>query len=177
MNSNLVHASFSALGACLGLLAASATAAESSLPPEVMHFCSANCFTLVLKDGRYVREDGSPETWTIERFTADSVILHRHSPPAAWNGNKDDVPYAGRVSNDRLIGIMVAGGPAANMTLAWGSALNSVPANNEERDRQLRGQPLRSAMPSTPVAPESPPVATDPLHAACPNYETRPPSG
>ena len=105
------------------------------------------------------------------------MILHRHSPPAAWNGNKDDVPYVGRVSNDRLTSIMVAGGPAANMSLAWGSALNSVPANNEERDRQLRGQPLRPAVPQTPVAVASLPDATDPLHAACPNYETRPVSG
>jgi Sel1 repeat len=173
MNSNRAHLVSSVVGAGLGLLSAlSAKAAD--LPPAVMHFCHANCMTLVLKNGQYVRVDGVAETWTIERFTPSAVILHRHDPPAAWNGFKGDVSYAGQVSNDRLLVMTVDGERAAGMTLAWGSALNSVPANNAERDRHLPNQ-QPGALPSTPVA-ALPPVAADPLHAACPSYETRPPS-
>jgi TPR repeat protein len=109
-----------------------------------MHFCSAQCFTLVLRDGQYVREDGSPETWTIERFTADSVILHRHDPPARWNGYKADVPYVGKVSNDEMVA--VSGAPLPGMRLAWGKALDSVPANNEQRDHPTQ----RAAAPRPP---------------------------
>jgi hypothetical protein len=36
--------------------------AETPLPPAVIHFCSANCFTLSPVGGQYVREDGTPET-------------------------------------------------------------------------------------------------------------------
>jgi hypothetical protein len=46
------------------------------------------------------------------------VILHRHSPPAAWNGNKTDVTYAGRVSNDRLVDLRVEGQSALSMAMA-----------------------------------------------------------
>jgi Sel1 repeat len=141
-----------AFASCLACgFARHAWPAGSFQPPAVMHFCFAACFTLVLKDGRYVRVDGTPETWTIEVFTAERAILHRHDAPAAWNGNKDDVTYAGKVSNDRLIGISVAGSPPTNVALAWGSALGSVPANNEERDRRS-SPPLDSTSSATAVA-------------------------
>src|ERR1700761_5276712 len=54
-------------------------------PPAVIHFCWTNCFTLHMDNGTYRRDDGSNETWTIERFTSTSVILHRHDVAADWN--------------------------------------------------------------------------------------------
>jgi hypothetical protein len=108
-----------------------------------MHFCAANCFTLTLENGRYVRADGSDETWTIESFTRGSVTLRRHDAPADWNGFSRDVPYKGQVSNEgnRLVNITVNGNRAdANMRLAWGTALNTVPGSNAERDRTQGSQ-------------------------------------
>jgi hypothetical protein len=104
--------------------------------PTVMHFCWANCFTLILENGRYVRADGSDETWTVESFTRGSVILHRHDAPAEWNGFSGDVPYKGQVAKDggHLTKVTVGGKPT-DFKLAWGAALNTLPGSNAERDR------------------------------------------
>ena len=120
--------------AALAVAAAPAFPA-TPVPPPVIHFCAANCFTLLLRDGQYVREDGTSETWTIERFLPDDVVLHRHDPPMPWNGGKTDVVYSGRDVNDRLDDIRVEGQPApSNWSMAWGEALSTVPGNNAERD-------------------------------------------
>lgn len=158
-----IVAAVGCLGSVLSLHATPARAA-SPLPPPVMHFCSANCFTLILKDGQYVREDGTLETWTIERFTADSVILHRHDPPVAWNGFKTDVVYAGKAANDRLAGLTVAGDDAPTMALAWGAALGTVPGSNAERDnpalrRTANMARMQVGLPTNPGAVAALPAA------------------
>ena len=47
--------------------------------PPVMHICIGGCYTLDLRDGRYVYTDpqGSRQVYTIERFTKKEVILNR----------------------------------------------------------------------------------------------------
>ena len=95
---------------------------ETAAPPQVIHFCWTNCFTLNFDNGTYRRADGSDETWTVERFTSTSVVLHRHDAPAAWNGLSADVVYEGQVSNGRLIDVTIGGKPASGVDAAWGVA-------------------------------------------------------
>jgi len=119
-----------------------ATVESPISPPEVMHFCAKNCFTLQWQNGRYVsvtRYSWCPNTsiWTIEGFTRGSVLLHRRDSPCALIPNGLDIVYAGRISNEgnSLIFSTVNGSPdVADLRLAWGSALNTVPGSNEERD-------------------------------------------
>jgi hypothetical protein len=108
---------------------------DSEAPPQVIHFCWTNCFTLDFDNGLYRRADGSDETWTVERFTSTSVVLRRHDVPAAWNGFSADVVYEGQVSNGRLINITIGGKPASGIDAAWGIALNTLPGSNAERDQ------------------------------------------
>jgi len=122
-------------------------------PPSVIHVCWANCFTLTLKNGRYVRSDGLDETWTIERFTSSAAKLHRHDAPADWNGFSTDVTYEGQVSNDRLIGITIDGKPASYVTVVWGVALNTLPGSNAERDRRRAALPDTMAGAMAPMRP------------------------
>ncbi len=124
-----------------------------------MHFCSTNCFTLWFHNGIYGRADGSDETWTIERFTSTSFLLHRHDAPAAWNGFSADVAYQGQVSNDQLINVTVNGKPVPDINVAWGTALNTLPGSNAERDERKSAQsqaqppPLSSAPPTEDIEP------------------------
>jgi hypothetical protein len=105
-------------------------------PPRVIHFCWTNCFTLTFDDGQYRRQDGSDETWTVDRFTSRSVVLRRHDAPAAWNGFSADVTYEGQVLEDRLINVTVNGKPVGGINAAWGMALDTLPGSNAERDRE-----------------------------------------
>jgi hypothetical protein len=148
--------------------------ANDTLPQE-MHFCWTNCFTLLIDNGVYRRTDGTDETWTVERFTSGTVVLHRHDVPAAWNGFSADVVYQGQVSNDRLINVTVNGNPVPNMNLAWGFALETLPGSNAERDRRQ----LAQAAPQAPAAhSESPPDDVELSAADAPppllNYEQAP---
>jgi hypothetical protein len=108
---------------------------DAQAPPQVIHFCWTNCFTLNFDNGLYRRADGSDETWTVERFTSTSVALRRHDAPAAWNGFSTDVVYEGQVSNGRLINVTVSGKPASGIDAAWGVALSTLPGSNAERDQ------------------------------------------
>ena len=121
-------------------------------PPRVLHFCWTNCFTLTLENGLYVRTDGSDETWTVERFTSTSVILHRHDAPAAWNGFSADVTYQGQVSNDRLINVTVNGNAVPDIKMAWGAALDTLPGSNAERDQRNAAQSKTQALCMNPTA-------------------------
>jgi Domain of unknown function (DUF4124)/WXXGXW repeat (2 copies) len=105
-------------------------------PPPVLHFCWTNCATLALENGRYVRTDGTDESWTIERFTPTSVVMRRHDVPAAWNGFSTDVTYRGQVSNERLINVTINGNAVPDIHMAWGAALDTLPGSNAERDRR-----------------------------------------
>jgi hypothetical protein len=134
-------------------VAPSADAPDVGTLPQTIHFCWTNCFTLILNDGFYTRADGSPESWTVERFTAGELVLHRHDEPAAWNGFSRDVIYQGEFDHDRLTKVSVNGHPAPDIQAAWGIALESLPGSNQERDqRRLAG----SSDPSATLAASSP---------------------
>jgi hypothetical protein len=131
---------------------------EAKAPPNVVHFCWTNCFTLRFDHGVYRRTDGSDETWSVERFTSTSVMLRRHGVPEAWNGFSADVTYQGEVSNDRLINVAVNGNPVPDINMAWGAALDTLPGSNAERDQrnaeQMRPESIPvSAPPPTDMAP------------------------
>jgi hypothetical protein len=132
---------------------------DAHTPPHEMHFCWTNCFTLTFENGVYSRTDGSDETWTVERFTPETLVLHRRDVPAAWNGFSADVVYQGQVSNDRLISVTVNGNPVPDINLAWGFALETLPGSNAERDRRQSAQAQAQAL---AVHSESPPDDVEP---------------
>lgn len=132
---------------------------DAHTPPHEMHFCWTNCFTLTFENGVYSRTDGSDETWTVERFTPETLVLHRRGVPAAWNGFSADVVYQGQVSNDRLISVTVNGNPVPDINLAWGFALETLPGSNAERDRRQSAQAQAQAL---AVHSESPPDDVEP---------------
>jgi hypothetical protein len=141
-------------------------------PPALIHVCWTNCFTLQWEHGLYTRVDGSDETWSIERFTPESFVLHRHDAPAAWNGYSADVIYAGQVSSSQLINVTVNGRAVPDIAAAWGPALATLPGSNAERDQRNAGpapapaptpEPELHAMVAPPPLPdyEQPPCPAD----------------
>jgi hypothetical protein len=125
-------------------------------PPGVMHFCWTNCFTLELDGGLYRRADGSDETWTVERFTPTSFLLHRHDAPAAWNGFSADVAYEGQISDQRLVNVTVGGRPVNDIQAAWGGALDTLPGSNAERDQRSPSPPATADSQSSDAPPPLP---------------------
>ncbi len=132
--------------------------------PSELHFCWTNCFTLTLDHGVYRRVDGTDENWTVETFSPQALVLHRHDAPADWNGYSQDVIYAGQIANDRLIGVTVNGKPTGGIDASWGSALNTLPANNAERDSPNTENPNSSsnAVVKSATAPPPPPEEDQP---------------
>jgi hypothetical protein len=144
---------------------------QSPSPPPVIHFCWTNCFTLMLDNGLYRRQDGSDETWTIVQFTPPSVILRRHDAPASWNGFSADVAYQGQVSGDRLVNVTVDGKPVSGIAMAWGAALDTLPGSNDERDLRSPARSTASQRPAEAVEPstkEAPPLLADDDQPPCP---------
>jgi hypothetical protein len=140
---------------------------QSNAPPDVIHFCWTNCFSLTFGNGRYTRTDGADETWTVERFTPTSLILHRHSTPAAWNGFSADVTYAGQISDGQLINVTVNGRGVAGINMAWGAALETLPGSNAERDQRLSAQQQKQAPSlSTPPVTDAGPAEDIDMRAA-----------
>jgi hypothetical protein len=127
-------------------------------PPSQLHFCWTNCFTLILDNGVYRRTDGTDESWTVETFSTNAIVLHRHDAPADWNGNSQDVVYAGQVSNDRLIGVTVNGKPTSGVDASWGIALNTLPGSNAERDAKNTANPDSSSSGTVSSAATPPPL-------------------
>ncbi len=146
---------------------------DAPAPPRVMHFCWTNCFTLELDGGLYRRADGADETWTIDRFTSTSFLLHRHDAPASWNGFSTDVPYEGQISGERVVSVMVGGRPVNDIQAAWGAALESLPGSNQERDQGNSSSPSTAGF--TPNADtevrtaEVPPPLQDDTQPPCPD--------
>lgn len=146
---------------------------DAPAPPRVLHFCWTNCFTLELDGGLYRRADGSDETWTIDRFTSTSFLLHRHDAPASWNGFSADVAYEGQIAGERLVNVMVGGQPVNDIQAAWGAALQSLPGSNEERDQGNSSSPSTAGL--TPDADtevrtaEVPPPLQDDTQPPCPD--------
>ncbi len=133
---------------------------DSRFPPHELHFCWANCFTLILDQGVYHRADGTDETWTVETFSDRAIVLHRHDAPADWNGHNPDVVYAGQVANDRLISVTVDGRPTSGVDASWGEALNTLPGSNAERDAPTTANPNSSSS-SVVKSDTSPPPLPD----------------
>jgi hypothetical protein len=127
-------------------------------PPRQMHVCGTkNCFTLMLDNGSYRRADGTDDTWTIESFTPQSVVLRRHGTPTA----NTDVTYSGDVVNDRLADVRVNGTLTGGIDASWGSALDALPGTNAERDARnsaIMSAPSSGAL-STATTP--PPLPTE----------------
>ncbi len=147
--------------------------APAAGPPGVVHFCWTNCFTLELDGGLYRRADGSDETWTVERFTPTSFLLHRHDAPAAWNGFSADVVYEGKISGDRLVNVTVSGRPV-DAQAAWGAALDTLPGSNAERDQHNSSPPpideLRTAEVPPPLQDDTQPPCPDDGYLWTPAY-------
>jgi hypothetical protein len=139
---------------------------DPEYPPSHLHFCWTNCFALILDHGVYHRTDGSDETWTVETFSANGMVLHRHDPPTDWNGNSPDVVYAGRVANDRLIDVTVNGKATSGIDASWGTALNTLPGSNAERDGKSTANldpPSGDSVTSTVAPPPLPEEDQPPL--------------
>jgi hypothetical protein len=147
---------------------------DARTPPDVIHFCWTNCFTLSFENGLYRRTDGTDETWTVERFTSRSVILHRHGVPAAWNGFSADVVYQGQVANDQLINVTVNGGAVSDISAAWGAALDTLPGSNAERDQRSSGQ-LKAPGVEPPAPPPGAPPSADPADLEVRTADAPPP--
>lgn len=150
---------------------------DSRLPPHELHFCWTNCFTLVLDRGVYHRADGTDETWTVETFSTQAIVLHRHDAPADWNGHREDVVYAGQVANDRLIGVSVDGRPTSGIDASWGSALNTLPGSNAERDapstensNSSSSSAVKSGTPPPPLPEEDQPTLVQDGYLWTPGY-------
>ncbi len=121
-------------------------------PPRKMHVCGTkNCFTLLLDNGSYRREDGTDDAWTIETFTAKAAILHRHG---VMTGNTD-VTYSGEVVDDRLVNVSANGNPMGGIAATWGAALDSLPGSNAERDAMVNA-PSSDAVSTASTPPPLP---------------------
>jgi hypothetical protein len=145
--------------------------------PSQLHFCWTNCFTLILDNGVYRRTDGTDESWTVETFSANAIVLHRHDAPADWNGYSRDVVYAGQVSNDRLIGVTVNGKSVSGIDASWGTALDALPGSNAERDgtsaadlESSSGGTVSSAAAPPPLAQEDQPALSQDGSLWTPGY-------
>ena len=138
-----------------------ATVGSPLSPPSVMHFCDVNCITLQWDNGHYVsttryswESADYSSIWTVESFTPASVILHRRDT----GSYALSVVYKGQISKegDSLVNATnpFAGGAGqpANIKLAWGNALNTVPGSNEERDHGRQPQQRTVVVPVV-VAP------------------------
>ena len=144
-----------------------ASAQTSLTPPKLMHWCSQHCATWVWVGNRYVGEgtphpEQSPQCGvTVERFTSESVIIHR----------TDCTPYPGKAvltgkvspdGNSIVNGVIrwtyhpCCGLGAGTFTAAWGPALDTVPRSDQERA-------ARMAMPQAP--PQQPPSSALPVRA------------
>jgi hypothetical protein len=143
-------------------------------PPREMHVCGTkNCFTLLFDNGSYRRADGTDDTWTVETFTAQSVVLRRHGTTTAGT----DVTYSGDVVNDRLVNVTMNGNPADGVEASWGAALNTLPGSNAERDANnlaVLNAPssggVSAAAAPPPLPAEEQPEVTDPGYLWTPGY-------
>ncbi len=140
-------------------------------PPALMHWCAQHCSTWVWMDGRYVGQGTQhPERTprcgvTVERFTRESVIMHR----------TDCTPYPGTAlltgqlsgdGNSIVNGIIrwtwhpCCGLSSGPYQAAWGSAIATVPGSDQERAAVAQRQaPAQTRAPNSgppvPVPPQS----------------------
>jgi hypothetical protein len=128
-----------------------ATVETPVTPPSVMHFCYANCWTLSWDNGHYIAStDNARSIWTVERFTSELVTIHR-TDTNGGGGVAFEAVYAGQISKegDHLANVTI-NGEKSDFRLAWGTALNTVPGSNAERDRG-KPQPAQPVIVARPA--------------------------
>ena len=137
--------------------------------PFEMHWCAAHCTTLRLDRGApfdkpHYGSVAQGSLWVVERFTPDLIVIQRTD----YRPFPGRATLRGRVSPD---GNSIAGGtmewtfhPCCGLSrgtfqAAWGTAIDSVPGSDEERERRARMpqpvQPHESVPPQT-VPPNTP---------------------
>ncbi len=150
-------------------LVAAVTVARSAAgqlrPPPLLHWCSQHCSTWVWAGDRYVGQGTQhPELTpkcgvTVERFSSDSVIMHR-TDCAPYPGK---ATLTGRLSSDGnsiLDGRIVwtwhpcCGLTSGTYTAAWGAAIDTVPGSDPERERMR----MAHAQPPGPAPSSDPPA-------------------
>ena len=102
--------------------------------PRVLHFCQVHCYTFTLENPRQLVDRTNPpgqshqkKVLTVEKFTYDSVIIHRIDSGGRPFAND----YIGRMSDD---GNGFSGKKGWVMT--WGARLNDLPQDDQERERR-----------------------------------------
>jgi hypothetical protein len=123
-----------------------ASAGDSAPPgvPLVMHWCALHCMTLVWKGDHYtIATEPGNSVWTVESFTAESVILHR----ADLRPFPGKAVLSARISpqgNTIVDGTITwtyhpcCGLGSGTFNAAWGAALDTVPGSDRERARRLQ---------------------------------------
>jgi hypothetical protein len=108
-----------------------------------MHMCIANCFVLTLENGHFTNAEHT-STFLIDSFTRESVVMHRTDFGPSFQGS---AVLRGRLSSD---GNSIVDGKIEWTSgntgtwpykAAWGTAINTVPGSNAERDRGKPPQP------------------------------------
>jgi hypothetical protein len=103
--------------------------------PATVHFCTAHCYELTLKNGQYVAGD-MDGTITVKNFSGDSVLLEKNVPPdPLWPKGAKGI-ISGRISaagNSLVDGKLtwlygLHGTIRAQMT--WDAALNNLPSDD-----------------------------------------------
>lgn len=115
-------------------------------PPNVLHFCAVHCFTFTQENNsRHLvnysnlpGESNSKRVLTIEKFSYNSVVIHRVDTREGQQKYTHD--YTGRMSDDGsyLSGRMSDDGKSLSeraWTMTWGVRLNELPQDDQERDR------------------------------------------
>jgi len=117
---------------------ATVSKADNPPVPSVMHFCAANCKTLVLENGHYKSPaDPGVATWTVVRFSTDLVLIDR------VDSNGYSAHYKGKIApeGNRLINVVRDSRPFTPdwtpsqttnydaFTLVWGTALDTLPGS------------------------------------------------
>jgi hypothetical protein len=114
------------------------------LPPAVLHFCAAHCFTWYLTNDHkgYAGVPGYPGIGedgigiTIESFTRDSVVLDRSDPPNKWfpKGLKavitGQINPAGNILQFGQMRWTFGQSGVSDVHMTWGTALDALPAND-----------------------------------------------
>jgi hypothetical protein len=115
--------------------------------PNVLHFCAVHCYTFTQENNNPRQlmsysnlpgEAGLKRVLTIERFSYNSVVIHRVDTRRGQQKYTHD--YTGRMSDDgsSLSGRMSDDGKSLGekaWRMTWGVRLNELPQDDQERDR------------------------------------------
>jgi hypothetical protein len=115
-----------------------------------MHFCAVYYFTLNLENGRYVSATTVPgipnfkSVFTVEKFTRELVMFSRTGPGTLIAFYKGQISSNGnsliKAVSAPTRAILASGGNGT-FQLAWGTALDTVPGTDAERDAKRNPSP------------------------------------